>query len=1004
MRAGQIPGKWRQIGASWRRKLRLLALFSPLFGANVHAQSAQLEGQRVAEVRVLEENGGPAPSQTPPLALKAGDEFHFSTERESLRTLYATGDYANIRVTAARQADGLHIDFIAMRNFYNNVVRIDGLKEPPTEPAAQAALRLTLGQPFRQASLNEGIARLLSLLHDEGLNRAGVTYDLHSNPDTRQMDVNIHVEPGIRARIGAVTVKNNTHYSDAEILKRSKLTGKKGKTELTSARLTQARDRLRKYLVDQGYLGASAIITTGSFDAASNTVPLTLDVTAGPQITVEVTGAHLSKSERQRLLPIYAEGAVDEDLLQEGRRNIRDYFQRQGYFDADVEVNSQQNDSKGEQTIVYNINRGERYKLLGISFDGNHYFSSGLLAGRLQLQQASFASYGRYSQQLMRDDADSIRNLYLSNGFLQAQVTPEVQNASHGKKNDLLVKFHVVEGTQTTISSLRIEGNTSVPTQDLLAIVGSTEGQPFSEAGVASDRNNILAYYYNNGYPDATFVEQLTNLAANKVGLIYRITEGQRIEVSQVLLTGYQHTRQGIISRQVEVHPNGPLREGDVLDSERQLYNLGIFNRVEIAPQNPDGTDPEKAMVVDVREGNRYTIGYGGGFEVQRIAGGSQNPSGTILQASPRGIFQIARNNMFGRAQTLSFTGRASTLEYRATANYSAPNFMTHRSLTLQLTSYADKSQDVNTFTSTRLQAGLALVEKSNPSSSLVYQIFYRRVEASDINKTINAEQIPLYSQPTLVSGIGITYARDRRDNPADATRGNFNTIDVTNTFKAIGSGADFFRLSFQNSSFYPFGRAFVFARSMRFGYEQPWDNTVEPNDPACTASSGNPSTPPCETIPLPERFFAGGGASLRGFSLNQAGPRDPVTGFPVGGLAMLTFNQELRFPMKLPFIGNRLGGTIFYDGGNVYSDIHHVTLRWKSPSTTDLNYFSHTVGFGVRYPTPIGPVRVDFGYQINPAQYQSQVTTTVNGVPQTQTNVYQLPHFGFFFNIGSIF
>ncbi|HKQ86650.1 MAG TPA: POTRA domain-containing protein [Candidatus Acidoferrales bacterium] len=978
-----------------------MALFGPLIGANVHAQGAQLEGQRIAEVRVLEESSQPASPQTPTLALKAGDAFRFATERESLRTLYATGDYANIRVTAAQQADGLHIDFIAVRNFYNNVVRIDGLKEPPTEPAAQAAVRLTLGQPFRQASLNEGLARLQSLLHDEGLYRATVSYDLHPNPETRQMDVNINVVPGVRAHIGAITVKNGTRYSDAEILRRSKLTGKKGRVDLTSARLTQARDKLRTYLVDQGYLGASSLVTTGSFDPASNTVPLALDVTAGPRITIEVNGAHLSKSAKRRLLPIYAEGAVDEDLLQEGRRNIRDYFQRQGYFDADVEVNSQQTNGKGEQTIVYNINRGDRYKLLGISFDGNRYFNSSLLAGRLQLQQASFASYGRYSQQLMRDDADSIRSLYLSNGFLQAQVTPEVQNASKGKKNDLLVEFHIVEGKQTTISQLRIEGNTSVPTQDLLAIVGSTEGQPFSEAGVASDRNNILAYYYNNGFPDASFDEQLTNSGPDKVGLTYHITEGQRIEVSRVLLTGYQHTRPGIISRQVEVHADGPLREGDVLDSERQLYNLGIFNRVQIAPQNPDGTDPDKAVVVDAREGNRYTIGYGGGFEVQRIAGGSQNPSGTILQASPRGIFQIARNNMFGRAQTLSFTGRASTLEYRATANYSAPNFMTKRTLTLQLTGYADKSQDVNTFTSTRLQGGLALVEKSSPSSSFVYQIYYRRVEASDINQTINREQIPLYSQPTLVSGVGITYARDRRDNPADATKGNFNTIDVTNTFKAIGSGADFFRLSFQNSSFYPFGRAFVFARSMRFGYEQPWDNTVEPDDPSCTASSsGNASTPPCETIPLPERFFAGGGASLRGFSLNQAGPRDPVTGFPVGGLAMLTFNQELRFPMKLPFIGNRLGGTLFYDGGNVFSDIHHITLRWKSPSTTDLNYFSHTVGFGVRYPTPIGPVRVDFGYQVNPAQYS--VTTTVNGLPQT--TVHELPHFGFFFNIGSIF
>lgn len=1002
MRGTEILQRPHQIGAFWRRKLGLLALFGSLICVNLHAQGTQLEGQHIVEVRVLEESGQPAPSQTPALALKAGDTFHFATERESLRTLYATGDYANIRVTAASEANGLRIDFIVVRDYYNNVVRIDGLKEPPTEPAAQAALRLTLGQPFREGQLKAGIGRLEATLHDEGLYHAAATYDVHANPDTRQMDVNIHVVPGVRARIGTIKVTNNTRYSEAEILRRAKITGKKGKTELTSARLTKSRDRLRTFLVDQGYLGASALITPGTYDSASNTVPLSLEVTAGPRIEIQVNGAHLSKSNRKKLLPIYAEGAVDEDLLQEGRRNIRDFFQRQGYFDADVEVTSQ-NSANGEQTIAYNINRGERYKLVGIAIAGNHYFGRSLITSRLQLQQASFASYGRYSQQLMRGDADSIRSLYLSNGFLQAQVTPEVAAATNGKKNDLIVKFHIVEGAQTLISGLRIEGNQAVKTPDLLAVIGSTEGQPFSEAGVASDRNNILAYYYNDGFPEATFVEQLTNGAADKVGLVYHITEGPRIEVSRVLLTGYQYTRPGIISRQVEVKANTPLREGGVVDSERQLYNLGIFNRVQIAPQNPDGTDPDKNVVVDTREGNRYTIGYGGGFEVQRIAGGSSNPNGTTLAASPRGIFEIARNNMFGRAQTLSFTGRASTLEYRGTANYSAPNFMTKRSLTLQFTAYADKSQDVDTFTSTRFQAGMDLVEKVNPSTSFVYQYFYRRVSASNINQTINPEQIPLYSQPTQVSGIDLTYARDRRDNPADASKGSFNTIDVSNAFKSLGSSADFFRLSFQNSTFYPFGKAFVFARSMRFGYEQPWDNTVEPSDPICTPPAGSTEIT-CETIPLPERFFAGGGASLRGFSLNQAGPRDPVTGFPVGGLAMLTFNQEVRFPMRLPFVGNRLGGTLFYDGGNVYSDVDHITLRWKSPSVTDLNYFSHTVGFGFRYPTPVGPVRIDIGYQINPAQYQGQVTTTANGLQVITPKVFQLPHFGFFFNIGSIF
>ena len=986
------------------RLLPFPLFFFALVACSSFAQGTQFEGRRVADVRVLEASGQPASQNTPPLALKTGDLFHFSTERESLRTLYATGDYANIRVTAAPGPSGLLIDFIVTRDYYNNVVRIDGLKEPPTEPAAQAALRLTLGQPFREGLLKDGIARLQETFQDEGLYRAKITYELHPDPDTRQMNVDIHVDPGIRARIGAITIENETHFSNAEILRRAKIASPKGKTELTSAQLTRSRDRLRTFLVDQGYLGASALITPGAYDPATNAVPLTLQVTAGPKIDIEVNGAHLSKSQRQKLLPIYAEGAVDEDLLQEGRRNIRDYFQRQGYFDADVEVSSRQNDQAGEQTIVYNITRGDRYKLVGISIDGNHYFERSLITDRLQLQTASFASYGRYSQQLMRQDADAIRDLYLSNGFLQAQVTPEVVDASHGKKNDLVVKFHIVEGPQTRIASLQVTGNEEISTQQLLSLIGSTPGQPFSEAGVASDRNNILAYYYNDGFPQATFVEQLlSNEGPDKIGLIYRITEGPRIEVSRVLLTGYQYTRPGIIARQVEVHADGPLREGDVVDSERQLYNLGIFNRVQIAPQNPDGTDPDKTVVVDVREGNRYTIGYGGGFEVQRIAGANSNPNGTTLAASPRGIFEIARSNMFGRAQTLSFSGRVSTLEYRAASSYSASNFLANRNLTLQFTAYADKSQDIDTFTSTRFQGGIDLVQKLTASSSFVYQYFYRRVKASNINSTINPEQIPLYSQPTLVSGFDLTYARDRRDNPADASKGSFNTIDLSNAFKTLGSSADFFRLSFQNSTFYPFGRAFVFARSMRFGYEQPWDHTVEPSDPSCTPPPGSTEIP-CETIPLPERFFAGGGASLRGFSLNQAGPRDPVTGFPVGGLAMLTFNQELRFPMKLPFIGNRLGGTIFYDGGNVYSDVDHITLRWKSPTITDLNYFSHTVGFGVRYPTPIGPVRVDIGYQLNPAQYQAQVTTTVNGVSQTQTNIYRLPHFGFFFNIGSIF
>jgi outer membrane protein insertion porin family len=956
---------------------------------SVCAQGNQIEGRRVSEIRILDQSGHPVSVKTPALPLDVSKPFDFGEERESLRVLYRTGDFADIRVTAAPAGDGLRVDFVVRRNFYNNVVRVEGLKEPPSEAAAQAAMRLSLGEPFRESSLREAIDRLKDTLRNEGLYQADVKWAVTPHEDTRQMDVLVTVLPGPRAVVGNFNVKNNTPYKDAELILRSKV---KLNKPLTSARLTRASQKLKKYLVNQGYLGAGILITAGTYNAQTNLVTLNYEVTAGPRVSVTIMGASIGTGKLRQLLPIYAEGAVDEDLLQEGRRNIRDYFQRQGYFDVDVQVSSHDDSTKGLRVINYTITRGDRFRLAGVGFTGNKYFGKDLLAGRLALQPASFAFSGRFSQSLVRDDAESIRALYLANGFTDAKVATTIDDNYQGKKGNLFVTFQIVEGPQTLVKELRIEGNHALILDTLLAVVGSSPGQPYSIASVSSDRNNILAMYYNEGFPEARFDDSIAPAdKPNEVLLTYRITEGQRIDVAKVLLTGYQYTRPGIIARQVVIKSNGPLREGDVVESQRRLYNLGVFTRVQIAPQNPAGTDPDKTMVVDVQEGGRYTLGYGFGFEVQRIAASCSaatrntpacNPNATEIAASPRGIIEISRANMFGRAQTLTFKARASTLQYRSLLSYSADNFLGKRALSASLTGYADKTQDVDTFTSIRYEAAFQITEKLSTSSSLQYRYFFRRVVATNINDTISPEEIPLYSQPTLASGFAITYARDRRDNPGDPKSGTFNTADVSFAWKTLGSSADFYRIFVQNSSFHAFGRNFVFARSTRFGVEPPFGNTQEIE------------------IPLPERFFAGGAQSLRGFSLNQAGPRDPGTGFPIGGLALLIFNQELHFPMRLPFIGNRLGGTLFYDAGNVYSDVNHITLAWKSASPTELNYLSHTVGFGFRYATPIGPVRVDFGYLINPAEYS--VTPTPPTVPATQ--MFHVSHFGFSFNIGPVF
>ena len=335
---------------------------------------------------------------------------------------------------AASSAQGLRVDFIVQRNFYNNVVRVEGLKEPPSEAAALAALRFSLGEPFSREHLREAIGRLQDTLRDEGLYQAGVKWTLTPHEDTRQMDVLVTVTPGPRAVVGNFDIKNRTPYKDPELIARSKI---KLKNTLTSARLTRGSQRLKKYLVNQGYLGAGILITAGAYDPKTDLVTLNYEVTAGPRVSVSLGGARISTGKLRQLLPIYAEGAVDEDLLQEGRRNIRDYFQRQGYFDADVQVSSHDDPKTGLRVISYEVSRGERFRLAGVAFSGNKYFSKDLLEGRLTLQPANFAFVAASAKAWFATMASPSALSIFSNGFLDAKVTSTVTMTTRAKERSL---------------------------------------------------------------------------------------------------------------------------------------------------------------------------------------------------------------------------------------------------------------------------------------------------------------------------------------------------------------------------------------------------------------------------------------------------------------------------------------------------------------------------------------------------------------------------------------
>src|SRR5713226_2170278 len=281
---------------SWASGLRGIVALALLTGAAPrHAQAAQelpatdaaAEKPTVVAIRIVKEDGQVLSESPPGIAVETGKPVDREKIAESLRALYRTGDYADLRAVLTPVSGGVRLDFVVRENLFFNQVRIEGLIAPPSDASA-AAMQLALGQTYRQTAVNEALERLRETLRDEGLYQAEVSAETVPHAETHQMDIVVHVKPGPRARVGIIRLKNGTEYRDAEILSRLRL---KTGGVLTSARQQRGRDRIRKYLVKKGHLSGRAAVRRGNYDAAKNTIPLDLDVAEGPRLKVTLTGA-----------------------------------------------------------------------------------------------------------------------------------------------------------------------------------------------------------------------------------------------------------------------------------------------------------------------------------------------------------------------------------------------------------------------------------------------------------------------------------------------------------------------------------------------------------------------------------------------------------------------------------------------------------------------------------------------------------------------------------------
>lgn len=946
--------------------------------------------------------------------LSVGSPYSGTKIGETIDRMFQTGVYADIRVDAEPSQNGVAITFLTTPVLFVGHVEVKGkLNSPPNKSALMGTAGFSLGDTFDEAALPEAEQKITDLFFKNGFYDSTAHVEKELDPNSQLVSITIQVNPGKRARFEMPDIHGETKLPESTILR---ATGWRvflihRWKHVTQALMDSGPNGVKKKYQKKDRLAATVELEKIDHDAATNRVKPTLEINPGPKIEVKAIDAKIRKGRLKRYVPIYEEGATDNDLLVEGARNLRDYFENSGY--PDVEITFRRSPVESDlQTIEYVIARGSRKKLVHVAIEGNRYFDTRTLRERIFLMPASLRFWhGRYSEGFIKRDQESIKSLYQANGFRDVAVTSTLVENYQGKPNRLSVTYRITEGPMWLVGTFHIEGLDADEQKPILPQLASDAGEPFAYINVDADRNMVLRQLSRLGYPNASFqYAAATSAEPHKVDLTYTVVKGRQEFVRDIKILGLTRTRRSLVNSAIALHPGDPLSQITINTTQQKLDDLGVFARVDSTILDPDGDARDKYVLYDVEEAHRYTMRVGVGAEIAQIGPASTNlaaPAGGT-GFSPRFLLNLSRIDFLGLDHTINFDGRISDLEQRAAITYTVPHFLHSKMRTLTFSTLYDYSADVRTFTSKREEASLQLSQKLSKPTTLFFRYAYRRVSVSNV--AIPDLLVPQLAQPVRIGIFSVNLVQDRRDNPADAHHGIYNSLDVAAASNILGSERNFGRALGRNATYYELPNKWVIARQLTFGIIQPF-KLADGLDAA-------------DAIPLPERFFGGGNMTMRGFGENQAGPRDigmaagpngtetQPTGFPLGGNALFFHSTELRFPL----LGDNIGGVFFHDMGNIYTDIGSMSFRFTQKNDQDFNYAVQAVGFGIRYKTPIGPVRADFAYSINPPRFvgfqgtidqlltcnpqlpQSQLPSYCTGVPQ------RLSHFQFFFSIGQTF
>jgi outer membrane protein insertion porin family len=912
------------------------------------------------------------------IAIEAGRPLAEMDVAATIRNLFKTLRYSNVVVTAEPEAeDAVAVTVHLWKAYRIAKISFDGKTALSKEDLRRAA-NLSEGETFSASALENGAAALERKLSTEGYLEPRVEPDTVFDPATFSVRVVYNITAGKRARVAEPFFDGDIHpFSESVLVEKGKV--KVGRP-YSETREHAAADRMRRFLLEEGYFRATVELIAAEPTADGRLQPV-YRATIGPKYSLEVTGVK-PKTARKQILDLLETQSFDEDLLDQWVSDQELALQKAGHYRAKVSASMA---SGGEPVpVTLTVEAGPKYAVESIAIRGNASVPEETLR-RLMVTHTKglpVIEKGRLIDRDLDDDVSAILGYYQTHGWIDAKVQKSVTDGSEPDRLDVAIT--VAEGPRTFVEERTVDGAEHLTPDEVERLVTVRVGEPFNPSAVRQDVSALTDYYWNHGWREASVQDRYTlSEDRTKASIVYRVDEGMRSFFGKVIVRGNAITDPDRILRQVAWKEGEPYSEEKIADTQQNLARTGAFRTIEVQPQPADPVNQSRTIDVSLTEARRISLLYGFGY--QNAAGATENRNDVF------GVVGATYRNLFGLMQSASAEVQYAPLSQRGHfyLNFVEP-YAFGTNVPINVIGFVSREpiQDINIDKIGGYIESVRVWQKY-----LRVGLRYEYVQSGPTNpedlSTIELEKFPKSDQPIKQSAIGPSFLWDRRDDVLDPHSGYYASLAGKYAFPFLSADARYGKVSGQVAWFKSiFGG--VLGASLRAGGIYPYDLAAQ------------------IPVPIPERFYSGGSTTARGFDTDLLGiPRVTVDyntqatlkteegpgtcatkdGFPdlaawdcndgpriIGGNGFMAWTLEYRFPI----FGN-LGVSVFYDLAQVWPNAGDI--NFKIEGETGLR---QSIGAGLHYMTPIGPLRLEYGTPVDRRTIVYQVTSTVqeNGEP----------------------